>query len=246
MDHSLSPAPRTGALVQARLGSTRLPGKVLLPLPLEGNLTVLDQVLARVGRVPQLSTVVVATSSAAADDALAATAEARGAAVFRGSEQDVLGRFYHAATAFGLDVVVRLTADNPALDPHYLTQALAHHLRSGADYTLTTGLPLGTNLEVISYAALAAAHTQAQRPEEREHVTPYLRRHPNAFRLETLAFEPLLPDLRLTLDYASDYALLHLLYTSLPAGFGLREVQLLLAQHPWLAAINGSNQQVSP
>ncbi|MCC3159404.1 glycosyltransferase family protein [Hymenobacter sp. 15J16-1T3B] len=245
MDHSVTPL-RVGALVQARLGSTRLPGKVLLPLPLHDSTSVLARVLARASRAASLHTVVVATTDQPVDDALAAAAQALGGPVFRGDEQDVLRRFAEAAAAHQLDVVVRLTADNPAIDPHYIDAAVQAHLAAGADYTLTTGLPVGTNLEVMGRTALAAAHAQARQPDEREHVTPYLRRHPERFRLHTLplAVPPALAACRLTLDYPSDYALQHLLYTRLPADFGLTDVAELLAEHPWLRHINDQNEQV--
>ena len=243
---SVNYSPRVGAILQVRMGSTRLPGKALLPLPLSGAVPLLGQVLARARRAETLARLVVATSTAPADDPVAAYAATAGAAVFRGDEQDVLGRFAGAADAHGLDVIVRLTGDNPALDPAYLDQAVRHHLATGADYTLTTGLPLGGNVEVIGRAALARAHAQATAPPDREHVTPYLRHHPNQFRLETLALMvPGLPAAtRLTLDYPSDYALMHLLYSSLPADFTLSQVAGLLQAHPWLAAINSANEQV--
>lgn len=245
MDYSVTP-PRVGALVQARLGSTRLPGKALLPLPLHTSTSVLAQVLRRASRASGLHTVIVATTDQPTDDALAAAAEALGYPVFRGDEQDVLRRFTEAAAAHQLDVVVRLTADNPAIDPHYIGAAVRAHQAAGADYTLTTGLPLGTNLEVIGRAALDAAHAQAAQPDEREHVTPYLRRHPELFRLQELPLPvpPALAACRLTLDYPSDYALQHLLYTQLPPDFGLTDVARLLAEHPWLRHINDQNEQI--
>ena len=240
--------PRIGAILQVRMGSTRLPGKALLPLPLGGAVPLLGQVLARARRAHTLAALVVATSVAPADDPVAAYAAGAGAAVFRGDEQDVLGRFAGAAVAHGLDVVVRLTGDNPALDPACLDRAVRHHLATRADYTLTTGLPLGCNVEVIGHEALALAAAEATAPADREHVTPYLRRHPARFRLETLALaEPGLPAAtRLTLDYPSDYALLHLLYSTLPTDFTLRQVADLFQTHPWLAAINSANDQIQP
>ena len=160
-----------------------------------------------------------------------------------------MGRFYQAATLHKLEVIVRLTGDNPAIDPTYIDQAVHFHLAQQADYTLTTGLPLGTNLEIISQSALATAHQQATRPEEREHVTPYLRRNPGGqFHLQTLPLtvHPTLRDLRLTLDYPSDYALLHVLFSQLADPFSLADVQELLLQFPWLTQINYNNEQVRP
>lgn len=249
MDDSVASSPpthlRIGAIIQARWGSTRLPGKVLLPLPLGSATTLLQQVIARAQRA-HIATVIVATSNQSQDDAVAEAAAATGAAVFRGSEADVLSRFFQAATEHQLQVVIRLTADNPAIDPHYLNRALEQHLLHKADYTLTTGLPLGTNLEIISYPALAAAHHQAVQPEEREHVTPYVRRHPELFQLLTLPLAPThqWADVRLTVDYPSDYALLHTLYTALPPDFGLAEVAALFKQYPWLPQANNYNEQI--
>ena len=241
------------ALIQARLGSSRLPGKSALPLPLAATSdehTILGHVVRRAQRAASVADVVVATTTASLDDELAALARRLGVQVFRGDEQDVLGRFVGAlALAAGpATTVVRLTADNPAIDPAMLEAAVAHHLATGADYTHTTGLSLGTNLEVLSAAALRRAAREGRQPDEREHVTPYLRRHPELFRLETLALAvlPAVAALRLTVDYPSDYALLSLLFTALGSDFSLTDptgLPALLARHPWLAAVNAANVQ---
>jgi spore coat polysaccharide biosynthesis protein SpsF len=240
------------ALIQARLGSSRLPGKSRLPLPLgaAGDAhTILGHVVSRARRASSISKIIVATTKQALDDELVILAARLGVGVFRGDEQDVLGRFAGAlAHAGDVQAIVRLTADNPAIDPAFLDTAVAHHLASGADYTHTTGLPLGTNIEVISTAALRRAHAEAQQPDEREHVTPYLRRHPELFQLETLALAvpPTVAGLRLTVDYPSDYALLSLLFTELGPDFSLTDsagLPALLAQHAWLAAVNAGNVQ---
>lgn len=244
--------PRVVALIQARLGSSRLPGKSRLPLPLDaaGDAhTILGHVVRRAQQASLISEVIVATTTQPLDDELAALGKWLNIGVFRGEEHDVLGRFAGALAQAGpAEVVVRLTADNPALDPAFLDAAVAHHLATGADYTHTTGLPLGTNIEVISTAALRRAHAEATQPDEREHVTPYLRRHPELFRLETLPLTVAhaVAALRLTVDYPSDYALLSLLFSSLGSDFSLTDpkgLPALLAAHPWLAAINGANVQ---
>ena len=242
---------RVIVVIQARMRSTRLPGKVLLPLPLRGATTVLGHVVNRARQLQLGQQVVVATSDQPADDPLAAAAAALGVGVFRGDEQDVLGRFCAALAQYDAETVVRLTADNPAIDPACLRAAVAHHLAAGADYTCTTGLPLGTNVEVINAGALRRAAAAATRPEEREHVTPYLRRHPEQFRLAELHLR--VPDavaaLRLTLDYPSDYAMLHVLYSQLPPDFSLTDpagLSALLVQYSWLAEINSQNTQIQP
>jgi spore coat polysaccharide biosynthesis protein SpsF len=242
---------RVAVIIQARMNSSRLPGKVLLPLPLSAETSILGHVVARAAMVVPGPQVVVATSTQAADDAVAAAAQALQVPVFRGDEQDVLGRFEGAAAAQQAEVVVRLTADNPAVDPAFVRAAVAHHLATQADYTLTTGLPLGANVEVITASALRRAAAEATRSEEREHVTPYLRRHPELFRLEELPCVVPAPvaGLRLTADYPSDYALLQLLYSELPPDFSLTAptgLPALLAKHPWLARINDQNSQIQP
>jgi spore coat polysaccharide biosynthesis protein SpsF len=245
--------PRVLALIQARLGSSRLPGKSRLPLPLSATQdahTLLGHVVTRARRATAVHDVLLATTTAAPDAELATLATRLGVGVFRGAEDDVLGRFAGAlAQAEPAEVVVRLTADNPAIDSAFIDAAVAHHLATEADYTHTTGLPLGTNIEVISAAALRRAYAEARQPDEREHVTPYLRHHPELFRLETLALTvpPTVAALRLTIDYPSDYALLSLLFTELGPDFSLTDpagLPALLARYPWLAAVNAANEQV--
>ncbi len=244
--------PRVLTLIQARLGSSRLPGKSILPLPLAAvgdEQTILGHVVSRARRATAVQHVMVATTTQPLDDPLADLANRLGVGIFRGDEQDVLGRFTGALELAGdFQAVVRLTADNPAIDPAFIDAAVAHHLATGADYTYTSGLPLGTNIEVLSARALRHASQVATQPDEREHVTPYLRRHPELFRLETLALAvpPVVATLRLTVDYPSDYALLSLLFSNLGSDFSLTDpvgLPALLAHYPWLAAINGANVQ---
>lgn len=244
--------PPAIVLIQARLGSSRLPGKSALPLPLGAAgdaATILGRVVMRAKLAKLISEIMVATTTEPLDDELASLAAQLNVGVFRGSEPDVLGRFAEAFTqgAFSesTTAIVRLTADNPAIDAGLLDEAIAHHLASSADYTHTTGLPLGTNLEIISSAALLRAHREAQQPDEREHVTPYLRRHPELFHLETLALSvpPAVAALRLTIDYPSDYALLSTLYDALGPHFTLADLEPLLTRYPWLAEINAGNVQ---
>ncbi len=244
-DATPRPRPYIGAVVQARMGSTRLPGKALLPLPLGGATTVFEHVLRRAARAGTVHEVIAALPDTNADMELARLATAAGFGTLRGSEADVLGRFQAAAARFGYDHIVRLTADNPALDPVFIDAAVRAHLAAAADYTLTTGLPLGMNIEVISRTALESAHHAATAPFDREHVTPYLRAHPTEFRLLTLPLAVPAAALRLTLDYPTDYALLSALYSALGPDFGLADVLGVVAHYPWLVTLNAANEQVS-
>ena len=169
---------RTVAVVQARLGSERLPGKVLLPL---GDRTVLDWVLHRLGRAALVDEVVVATSDQPDDDPLAAHVEAAGVAVYRGDLHDVLARFRGAAECRAATTVVRVTADCPLLDPDVVDVVLRAHRETGADFTANRlppphhrTWPIGLDVEVATMAALRRADDEATAQAHREHVMPYL------------------------------------------------------------------------
>jgi len=241
--------PKIGILIQARINSNRLPGKVLLPLPEISGKTLLDQIIRRALAVKPLNTVIIATSTNPENDQLAAIAQQNQVALFRGDEEDVLARFYDAATAFKLDIIIRLTADNPFIDASILSRILQEHIAQPADYTYTTGLPIGTNIEIVSFAALKKCFETAQLPEHREHVTLYIRQNPAAFKILHQDLENSgngLPDWRLTVDNETDYALacaLYLLLDKRPVTFSLSDVAQLLHGNPALLLINKNNYQ---
>ncbi len=164
------------AIVQARVGSTRLPGKVLAPV---GSVTLIERLLLQLRGARTLSQVVVATSRDASDDALAQRLVACGYPVFRGSLHDVLERFATAARAYHADVIVRLTGDCPLHTPDTVDEVVEAFLAAGVDYATNTEpltRPDGLDVEVFTRAALERAEAEAQTPPDREHVTPYLRR----------------------------------------------------------------------
>ena len=241
--------PKIGILIQARISSNRLPGKVLLPLPEASSKTLLDQIVRRALAVQPRSAVIIATSAQAENDQLAAVAQRNQVLFFRGDEEDVLARFYNAATEFSLDIIVRLTADNPFIDPFILSRILQEHIAQAADYTYTTGLPVGTNIEIVNFPALKKCYEEAKRPEHREHVTLYIRQHSTAFHILHRDLEnPLYgsPTWRLTVDNETDYALacaLYLLLDTRPDIFSLLDVAQLLHANPALLLINKNNYQ---
>jgi spore coat polysaccharide biosynthesis protein SpsF len=190
-------------IVQARTGSTRLPGKVLADL---GGQPLLGFMLDRLAGLA-VDHLVVATSTLPADDAVVDVARAAGVAVIRGSERDVLGRFTSVLEAFPCDDVVRLTADCPLADPLLVTQALELHHRSGADYssnTLVRTFPDGLDVEVVTASALREAADDASDPAEREHVTPFVYRRPERYRLTTMRGPEQLGGERWTIDTFAD------------------------------------------
>lgn len=214
---------RTAAVIQARMGSTRLPGKVMLPL---GGRVVLEHVVERVRGADEVDEVVVATSTAKGDDIVEWCADRLGVTRFRGSEEDVLDRTFRAAASLGTDEVVRITADCPLVHPPVIDEVVARRRHSGADYAanvLDRTFPRGLDVEAFSWASFERVYAEARAPAEREHVTLYYRTHPDEFELvnvtaDTVFDEPSLQnrtDLRLTLDELDDYRLLRAVFDGL-------------------------------
>jgi spore coat polysaccharide biosynthesis protein SpsF len=190
-------------VVQARTGSSRLPGKVLADLDGRPMLHFLLDRLATLA----VDDVVVATSTEARDDAVADIALAAGRPVVRGSEQDVLDRFVGALDTFPARHVVRITADCPLSDPRLIDAVVAHHRETRADYTTNTlprTFPKGLDVEVVTADALRVAHAEAATTAEREHVMPFLYRRPERFRLANLRNDEPLGEERWTVDTSDD------------------------------------------
>lgn len=192
--------------LQARTGSTRLPGKALEFL---GRHTLLAHCIRRL-QAADLGPVVVATTTEPGDEAVAAEARRCGAQVFRGPSDDVLARFVGVADEFGGRFLVRATADNPAVDIDAPARLLKATLQSHAEYVSEKDLPYGSGVEIVSTDALRRIDRLASDPEDREHVTLYLKRNVEQFRaIERPAPADLRrPDLRLTIDTAEDLAFL--------------------------------------
>lgn len=193
---------RDGIILQARFASTRLPGKALERI---GSRTLLEHCLARMLSAG-VARVVLATTTNVEDDALVVVARRMGVSVFRGDVADVLGRYAAAAAEFGFDRVVRATGDNPAVDisaPGRVLGALRAH---AVDYVSEDGLPYGAAVEAMTTAALRHAAQTVTHPDDREHVTPFIRRSTQRFRiLQVTAPAPLWrPDVRVTVDTPDD------------------------------------------
>ncbi len=213
---------RTGIILQARLGSARLPGKALAPI---NSRTILDHCITRL----QMSglPVVVATTDRSEDDAVERAAHKLGVEVFRGAEHDVLSRFIGAATTFGFTEIIRATADNPLVDPGAPRRTMAFRQRVGADHVVECGLPVGTSVEAVSLDALDRADTLISDPYDREHVTSFVRRDSRFRALRAVAPGDLRrPGLRLTVETPEDLEFIREVYGSLDCG---REVPALTA-----------------
>lgn len=234
-------ALRPVAIVQARTGSTRLPGKALLDI---GGRTMLARVVGRARQARCVDEVVVATTDAPADDAVVAECERLGVRAFRGSEQDVLSRFAGAAAAFGAGPVVRITGDCPLIDPGVLDEVV--RALGGADFaanTLERTFPQGLDVEVASREALDRTAREAVEPFEREHVFPYVYRHPERFQLVSVTCAGDWSSQRWTVDEAADLEFVRAVYARLGDPPTWRDVLALLEREPELAAINGGVRQ---
>lgn len=234
-------------IIQARMTSTRLPGKVLMKV--EGR-PLLHHQIARLRRAENVDRIAVATTVNDSDQPVADLCRDLGVMVFRGAEKDVLRRYYEAALEFQADVVVRITADCPLLDPAVADRVIRYFLtHPEADYAsnvLQRTYPRGLDTEVLSFSALERCHLQAVRPEDREHVTLYIRNNPGLFKTVNVAQSRDLSHLRWTVDTADDFRFIsrvfELLYPSQPE-FGMEDVVRLLERHPDLAGINAHVQQ---
>ena len=187
------------------MGSSRLPGKVLMSIRGE---PLLGHVVGRLAALKHPATVVVATTTEAGDDAIERWCTRGGVKCFRGSDGDVLERYYLCAQQYGLDPIVRLTADNPFTDISELDRLIDLHLARGNDFTHSFGsLPVGVGAEIFTLAALARSHREGRAPHHREHVDEYMLENPALFRTEVLDVSEAKrrPDVRLTVDTQEDY-----------------------------------------
>ena len=236
----------TAVIVQARMGSTRLPGKVMLEL---AGKTVLAQVLERCAAVPGVDLVCCATVEGPDGDPVAAEAARCGAEVFRGSEDDVLDRTYRAAKEQRAEIVLRVTSDCPLIDPAVCGQVLALRVREDADYAcnnMPASWPHGLDCEAFSFAWLERAASEARKPSEREHVSPFIRNHPDSRKANLPGPGGTGVRHRWTLDTPADLDFLRALFARLPVGresWDYRVPLALVEQDPALAAINAGQDR---
>lgn len=222
------------------MSSSRLPGKVLLPL---AGKPVLSHVIERLRSCKSLDDLVVATSIEREDDVIEQFCNANRIHCFRGSLNDVLDRYYQAATYFKADIIVRITADCPLIDPIVVDAVVGGFLVGNFDaYSLTGDFPDGLDCQVFAYSAIEQAWREATLPSEREHVGPYIEKsHPEYFKIGGLEKFPGLSHHRWTLDESRDYVFLQAVFERLykeGACFGTSEILALMERDPKLMQIN--------
>lgn len=238
--------PGVTAIIQARMGSSRLPGKVLKDI---GARAMLFRVVVRARRAQTVGQVVVATTSDPADDPLAEYCRRHGFPCFRGDPFDVLDRYYQAARAFEAGTIVRLTADCPVIDPGEIDRTVRAFFAAGVDFAANRlpppwkrTTPIGMDTEVVTFAALARAWREAEEKYQREHVMPYLYDREGRFRILLVDHDPDLGHLRWTVDTPEDLALLRRIYGHFEGqdDFTFQELLRLMQEHPELRRINAA------
>ncbi|MBI5728449.1 MAG: glycosyltransferase family protein [Candidatus Magasanikbacteria bacterium] len=232
---------RIVGIIQARMGSTRLPGKMMMDLAGE---PVIAWVVRRAQKSRRVDEWRLATTTDQSDDVLVKWAQANHLSAFRGSVDDVLDRFYRTAKAAAAENVVRVTGDCPLLDPLVVDDAVNAHIAAGAQYTSNTHpatYPDGLDVEVFSFAALTRAWQEAEKSSEREHVTPYIWKHPELFTIKNVVYKTDLSDRRWTLDTPEDYAFLRLVAEEIKrrgSRENLTETLAIVTEHPKWQAMN--------
>ena len=226
---------RPVAIVQAHIGSTRLPGKVMLPL---GDRPMLIRVVERLRFVDALVDVVVATGDLPANEPIRSSCRTEGITCFSGSEDDVLDRYYQAAVQADADPVLRVTSDCPLVDPTIVARALdAFEARRGEiDYLgLDRSFPEGLSVEVMTFEALETAWREARLPSEREHVTPFIWKQPARFPQDLISNKGIESHEHWSVDYPQDYQFVKAIYAALDRPgppFGMDETLTFLDANP--------------
>lgn len=229
----------TLAIVQARMNSTRFPGKVMMDI---GGAPMLKRVVERTLLAERLDGVLVATTTQSADYPIVQFCKRHELACFRGSEADVLDRYYQSSKEHRADVVVRITADCPLIDPEIIDWVVGDFFTTGdLDFAGNTrfqprSFPIGEDVEVIAFDALERAWREDKNPAWREHVTPYIYRNPDKFKLHSVVNSVDYSSMKWAVDSQEDLTLVRLIYNYFgERRFSWRQVTDLLAEHPdWL------------
>ena len=229
------------AIVQARMASTRLPGKVMTKI---SGKNMLWHVVKRVQYAKKIDDIVVATTSLKEDEKILKLTSEMGVKSYAGSEDDVLDRCYKAAKKYHADIIVRITGDCPVMDPHIVDKVVQYFLENRYDYvsnTIKPTYPDGLDVEVFSYNALEKAWKEAKLLSEREHVTPYFKKHPEKFRVGNVENDVDLSHLRWTVDENKDLEFIKEIFQRLynkKSIFFMEDILQLLEEYPELKEIN--------
>ena len=234
----------TGCIIQARMGSTRLPGKVLMKLDKQN--TVLDYVIQQLKHCKNIEKIIIATTSLKEDDIIETFGKNNNILYFRGNSLDVLDRYYQCAKLHNLTIIIRITADNPLIDPNIVEKVLTKFKSHSYDYisnTVVRSFPYGIETEVFSFDALEKAWNNAKNDNEREHVTPYFYNNPKKFKVYNIKNQNDLSSLRWTVDQIEDFTLVKNIISKIDKRpILMDDIVSLLTKEPDLLAINKNVQ----
>ena len=233
-----------GCIIQARMGSTRLPGKVMKII--DGKNPSLQYTIDQLKTCKTLDKIIVATTNLSEDDVVENYLEKMNVDVFRGSSNDVLDRYFQCAKYYGLSSVVRVTADCPLIDPNIVDTGIQFFQSKNYDYVTNTfprTFPDGNETEIFSFNALEKIWKNAKLPSEREHVTPYFRNNPNLFKIKNFVHKKDISELRWTVDYNEDFELVKILISKIqPRPVHLEDILNLLNNEPKLFELNNNHK----
>jgi spore coat polysaccharide biosynthesis protein SpsF len=232
------------AIIQARIPSTRLKSKALLTL---SGKPMIYHVIERTKAIKGVEAVILATGEGEKNYPLLDIASQSDIEFFVGSEDNVLERFFSASKDKSCDYIIRITGDNPLTDFESASMALEYAIETNADHSAAVGIPLGTGVEVIKKSALLKTYEAGHEPHHKEHVTPYIKEHPDLFKIvkyQSQLINPY-PNLRLTVDTSEDYKLMEIIYNELYHGslIRLKDVIDLIDRKPELQSINSNIKQ---
>jgi spore coat polysaccharide biosynthesis protein SpsF len=234
-------SPKVGAIIQARMKSTRLPGKVLMPLPVEATDALITWPIRSLKNSTLIADIILATSENVENSPLKDVADQQNVLFFQGDENDVLSRFVEAAIQHELDVIVRITGDNPIIDVRLIDELLSLHLAGEFEYSYSDNLPVGMNVEIVNASVLSAILLNKDLTDaDREHVTFFIRRT-GLFKVLKHEFKGIIDrKIRLTVDCPADYATLNLV-SQIARKFlleGMDLVHLIERDYPWIFEVN--------
>jgi spore coat polysaccharide biosynthesis protein SpsF len=235
-------------IIQARLGSSRLPGKIMLEAC---GKSMLELMIERVKRSKKLDKIIIATSTNAQDDKIVEFCKKAKIDCYRGAEDDLLARYKGAADTFGVDTIVRLTSDTPIIDAETIDDTVEAYLKNNYDfvsncYPMPRTYPDGTNVEVFSRNLLNEADRQAKKPSEREHVTFFMWMQPDKYKIFRVDYKRDISKYRLNLDYNEDYSVLKAIFENLypkDHNFTMENALEWLDEHPDTYKINSNIKQ---
>lgn len=240
---------KIGAIVQARSSSSRFPNKILKDLPIDSGINMLQHVIRRLKKSEKLNEIIIATTNELDDQRIVNIAKSENVRWFTGSLNDLLSRYYNAAKAHDLDVIVRITSDCPCIDPILIDEIIKLHINKEMDYSSNVKnrtFPRGLDIQVFNFAALEMAYNEAKSDFDREHVCPYFfKTNPNAFKEFSYEVSPdneaYGPQFRITVDTEDDYILLCALFDYLYSNdefFESKDIIKCFHNHPWLKLMN--------